>query len=386
MQNIIASILTLFDPLKETWLWPGLSEVGKFVGTHLISGMVPAFFIAGAIAIFLDKQRVTKYMGAKANPLIAYPIAALSGGVLTVCSCGVLPIFASILQQGAGIGPAFTFLMSSPAINLISLSYTYSLFGQLGAETGMPGLGTKFMLWRTLLVFFSALAIGVLMKLVFGNSPKKETPQLLVVEEDSDRTDSQLAVFFLLLVLVMTSATGIFDPIFRRIFGFAEGDNILSTRLWVIGFEVLLVAIASHKWFMREEIVLWLQKSKDLFILIFPKVLGGIFLAGTLATFFPLTEYMGFFDENNVSGNLISSVIGSIMYFGTIIGITIVATLSAFGMHAGPAMTLLLSAPAVSLPSICALVPIAGIKKSAVFLILVILFSAISGFIFGLTF
>ncbi len=93
VQFFVNYFISLFEPLRGTWVWPGLAETGKFLGTHLLSGMVPAFFIAGAISIFLDKQRITKLMGANANPLVAYPVAAFSGGILTVCSCGVIPIF-----------------------------------------------------------------------------------------------------------------------------------------------------------------------------------------------------------------------------------------------------------------------------------------------------
>ena len=134
MIEIFNSIITWFEQFLISchlgWMWPGFAEAGKFIGEHLLSGMIPAFFIAGAIAIFIDKDRITKYMGAKANPFVSYPVAALSGGILTVCSCGVIPIFTSIMQQGAGVGPAFTYLMSAPAVNLIALSYTGTLLGQ----------------------------------------------------------------------------------------------------------------------------------------------------------------------------------------------------------------------------------------------------------------
>ncbi len=375
LQNITAYFIALFEPLQNTWVWPGLVEVGKFLGTHLISGMIPAFFIAGAIAVFLDKQRITKLMGAKANPLLAYPVAAFSGGLLTVCSCGVIPIFTSIMQQGAGIGPAFTFLMASPAVNLIALSYTYTL------------LGTKFMAWRAGLVMLSAMSIGIGMKIFCGEIEQPaETSSVIIVEEDSERTDAQLLTFFVLLVLIMVTATGVLDP---PVYAGAEKIGItgkLMPRLFAIFVELLVLTAISYRWFEKQEIILWLRKSKDLFWLIFPKVAGGIFLCGLLAAAFPLINFMKFFDSNDFSGNFVASILGSMMYFGTIVGVTIVSTLKDFGMHSGPAMTLLLSAPAVSLPSVLALVPIAGARKSAVFLALVIVFSALSGYIFGMTF
>lgn len=375
LQNILQSFLQLFEPLRNTFVWPGLEEAGKFLGTHLISGMVPAFFIAGAIAIFLDKQRITRLMGTQANPFIAYPVAAFSGGILTVCSCGVIPIFTGIMQQGAGVGPAFTFLMASPAVNLIALSYTYTL------------LGTKFMFWRAGLVMFSAIAIGMGVKMICGEEPKAEAvSDVIIMEEESDRTDAQLLAFFAMLVFIMITATGVIDPIIARFVDSHSSAGLLFPRLGVILVEIVVLSFMLKKWFYKSEVILWLRKSKDLFILIFPKVLGGIFLCGMLAVAFPLTSYMKFFDHNSSEGNFVASILGSLMYFGTIVGVTIVSTLKDFGMHPGPAMTLLLSAPAVSLPSVLALVPIAGAKKSVVFLLLVIFFSALSGLIFGSTF
>jgi len=376
IQQAVNAIISMFEPLRDTWVWPGIAETGKFLGTHLLSGMVPAFFIAGAIAIFLDKNRITRLMGPKANPFLAYPVAALSGGILTVCSCGVIPIFTGILQQGAGIGPAFTFLMASPAVNLIALVYTYTL------------LGTKFMLWRALLVFFSSIFIGLGMKALCSQpEPPENEVCVEVVEEESDTTDGQLFSFFALLVLIMVTSTGLFDSplhtLSSRVFGY---EGLLLPRVMMVILLVILTGFAANKWFHRYEIILWLRKSKDLFVLIFPKVLGGIFLCGIIAVALPLTSLISYFDTNNVQGNLLASFLGSMMYFGTIVGVTIVTTLKGFGMNDGPAMTLLLSAPAVSLPSVLALVPIAGAKRSIVFLLLVIIFSALSGLIFGMTF
>jgi uncharacterized membrane protein YraQ (UPF0718 family) len=225
------------------------------------------------------------------------------------------------------------------------------------------------------------------MKIVFSeNLKQEETSNVMMMEEDGERTDAQLSVFFLLLVIIMITSTGVIDsPVQYAAQRLGISGNIMPRLLCILG-ELLLLALVMRKWFYRSEVILWLKKSKDLFWLIFPKVLGGIFLCGIIAVAFPLTSFMAFFDSNSIEGNFVASVLGSLMYFGTIVGVTIVSTLKDFGMHPGPAMTLLLSAPAVSLPSVLALVPIVGAKKSAFFLILVIVFSAFSGLIFGATF
>lgn len=374
IQSLVALLMGLFEPLRGTWVWPGLAEAGKFLGTHLLSGMIPAFFIAGAISIFLDKQRITRLMGANANPWVSYPVAAVSGGILTVCSCGVIPIFTSIMQQGAGLGQAFTFLFSSPAVNLIALSYTYTL------------LGEHFLIGRVIAVIASSILIGLVMRLVFGKGEQVAPPADIVIMEDDDHSDGELLVFFALLILFMILATGIGDRYVFPALAYVKITGTLLPRVVSVGIAFLLIWAFTAKYFSKAETRLWLKKSYDLFVLIFPKVLLGIFICGCLAAFLPLTDYMNFFEANDVLGNLVASVIGALMYFGTIVGITIVTTLKDFGMHGGPAMTLLLSGPAVSLPSVIALVPIVGAKKAFTFLAVVVIISALSGFVFGLTF
>ena len=354
------------------WLWPGFSEVGKFIGEHLISGMIPAFFIAGAIAIFIDKNKITKLMGAEANPFISYPVAALSGGILTVCSCGVIPIFTSIMQQGAGVGPAFTFLMSAPAINLIALSYTGTL------------LGSEFFIGRIIAVFASAMGIGICMKLIFPDKiyePIKS--KYIMIEEEKTYTDKELFLFFVLLVSVMLTTTGLLDNYTLMITKYINITSGFYSRILTVAIEILLIALLSWKIFDKYDIQLWLKKSYQLFIMIFPKVLAGIFVCGIIAKGVQLTQYLSFFENNTILANIVSSLLGALMYFGTIVGVTIVMTLKDYGMNAGPALTLLLAGPAVSLPSILALVPIVGKKKAFTFLALVMIFSAICGYIFG---
>lgn len=375
LQTAAAWLSQLIDPLRGYWFWYGFAKVGDFLATHLISAMVPAFFLAGAIAVFLDKQRITKYMGPEANPLFSYPMAAVSGGVLTVCSCGVIPIFTSILSQGAGVGPAFTFLMASPAVNLIALSYTYSL------------LGIKFMLWRGLLVMASAIGIGLAMRVVFGAVIKQDDEEepccAVVMADEEGRSDFQLIVYFACIVLIMITATGFLDTPFNALFGYLGVVRKPLPRLLGLAAELIFLIIICIKWFEKEEIILWLKKSKSLFCMIFPKIIGGIFICGIIEKNVEITSLIDYVSSNNASGNLLASVVGSLMYFGSIVGVTIVSTLHSFGMHSGPAMALLLSAPAVSLPSVLALIPVAGKLKSVVFLALVVVFSALSGFIFG---
>ncbi|MBF0548106.1 MAG: permease [Candidatus Riflebacteria bacterium] len=360
----------LITYLRNSWIWPGISEVGQFIGTHLISGMLPAFLIAGGIAVFLDKQRITRLMGAKASPFVSFPVAAFSGALLTVCSCGVVPIFSGILTRGAGIGPAFTFLFSAPAINLIALTYTFSL------------LGWKVAFGRVVSVLFCALVIGISMRYIFRHQEEAIDVPVVMIEDDSDRTDLQTFVFFALMVLVMLTSTGFFDSITDKLF-----QNALSRpfpKLILLLFESLIVISVLKKWFHPEEVRQWLEKSWSLFNMIFPKVLFGIFVSGLLAAVFPMSRFMSWFDNNTIVANLLISTIGAISYFGTIVGVNVTSTMIHFGMNMGPAMAFLLSGPSVSLPEIFALIPIMGRDKAIIYLLIVILTTSISGLVFGM--
>jgi len=384
------SFLSFITFFAKTWLpfvyklgafiEPGLNSLFSFIGEHLFSGMVPAFFLAGAIGVFLDKQRITKYMGKDAKPWYSYPIAALSGGVLTVCSCGVIPIFTSIWYQGAGIGPAFTFLMASPAVNIIALSYTHSL------------LGKNFLIGRTLAVFFSAILIGLGMNFIFKKDDPRfqdETdPDLIFVEEETGYTDIQLLIFFAMLLFLMMLTTGFLDPAILKIAAFLRitSDSFAYkyfARLTAAMLQVVFIIFYSKHIFEKEEIQLWLDKTKNLVVQILPKILLGLFLCGVLFDNKLIISMMSIFDDNTILSNLLASVVGSLMYFGTIVGATIVQTLHSCGMHAGPSLALLLTGPSVSLPSIIAIVPIVGRKKALAYLSLVILTGALSGYIYG---
>ncbi len=187
----------------------------------------------------------------------------------------------------------------------------------------------------------------------------------------------------MLLILVMLTTTGLIDSYTVNITKYIGASSEFYSRIVTVIFEILLVVFWSWKIFDKYEIQLWLKKSYQLFLMIFPKVLAGIFVCGIISNNIKLSNYINYFETNSFSANAISSLLGALMYFGTIVGVTIVKTLRDFGMNAGPALTLLLSGPAVSLPSIIALIPIVGKKKAVVFLLFVMLFSALCGFVFG---
>lgn len=357
----------------------GSTALIDFLSTHLISAMVPAFFLAAAISTFFSKETIIMAIGKKSNPLTSYPLAAFAGAILTVCSCGVLPIFMSLLQSGAGLGPAITFLYASPAINLISIIYTWKI---------IPS-----MLWaRIIAVAICAIAIGWLMQKIFANMPAEFESEELKIKP-SKRKAWQEGLFFLLLVLIMLTSTNLFsgitDNLIPASWFAARGEDVaiktahLAGKLLAVSIEIILVLVALRMWFTWDDTRKWLKRTGRQARSIMPMVILGIFFSGFLGGTSALVSSFSVFAENTIFSNLAASFIGAMLYFGSIVGVNVVDLFMRWGMHHGPAMALLLAGPSISLPSVLALTPIMGKYKTAVFLGLVVIFTTIVGLLFG---
>ena len=388
---LVGSILyAYFNPLKPgdppsflvTGPLAGAKDLKEFIFSHLVSAMIPAFFLAAAISTFFSRETLIKTMGSGTNPLMSYPLAALAGGVLTVCSCGILPIFMSLYLGGAGLGPAITFLYASPAINLISLIYTWKI---------LPFS----MLWaRILSVFFCSMAIGGFMAWMFRDKP--ETPTEKAGSEKtkvSTRSPQQEWLFFGVLVVIMLTSTEALSFITQRIFSSGSFAHLPSDqasawaafcgKMLVLGMEFIGLLILLRKWFTWDETRKWVKRTGRQMKDIIPMVFLGIFFSGMLGGVKNMTEYLGFMGSNTLTANFLSSFIGAILYFGSIVGVNVVDIFRSWGMHDGPALALLLAGPTISLPSILATLPIIGVKKSLTYAFLVVLFSALCGLIYG---
>jgi len=360
----------------------GINEVIYYLSAHVVFCLIPAFFIAGGISAVLSQNAVLKYFGPKAPRALSYGVASISGCMLAVCSCTVLPIFAGIYKKGAGIGPAIAFLFSGPAINVLAISLTAS---EMGWELGFA---------RALSAIFLAIAIGLIMEVVFkgkmGNELEHETGSNLVdigktsdsscscscscstidfqEDEKNKRPILQTVAFFGVLFAIL-------------IFGTMSIDLISKTV--IIGILTVLLLLILHKWYSNDEIKKWLSETWRFVKLIFPVLLIGVFLAGVIKAVMPsniVTEYVG---QNYLSANFIASLLGALMYFSTLTEVPIVSAFLKLGMHEGPALALLLAGPSLSLPNMLVIRNIIGTKKVIVYVLLVVLLATIFGMLFG---
>lgn len=377
---LVAGFLTCFYlPIEnlrfQNALFEALALVKWYAREHVILCLIPAFFIAGAISAFISQAAVLKYFGAKANKILAYSVASVSGTILAVCSCTVLPLFSGIYKRGAGLGPAVAFLYSGPAINVLAMILTARILGwQLG-------------LARAIGAIIFSVVIGLLMHVIFLKEERIHhvNDDLILGEVKESRPLWRDAVYFFSMVAVLVflnwskpeeQGRGLWSLLYTY-------KWILSTLfLSVVGFAVI-------QWFKKEELQTWIFATRDFALQMMPLLFIGIFMSG----FFlgrPGSEGLipsGFVEAlvggNSFRANFFSALVSALMYFCTLAEVPILQGLISSGMGQGPALTLLLAGPALSLPNILVIRGVIGTKKTLVYVFLVVIMATISGMIFG---
>jgi uncharacterized membrane protein YraQ (UPF0718 family) len=332
----------------------GWNALLEYLSAHVLTCLVPAFFIAGAIAVFISQTSVLKYFGPQAKKLLSYSVASVSGTILAVCSCTVLPLFGSIYKRGAGIGPAIAFLYSGPAINVLAIVYTARI---LGFDLGLA---------RAIGAVAFAAGIGLIMATIYRKeeSLKDSAAFDALMADPESRKWWQQITFFAVLVGILVSA---------------------ASKNW-IATGVLLVALAFilWRWFTKSEMGIWMKETLRFVRLIVPWLLGGVFVAGVITTFVPQHAVSTWVGGNSLFANFIASFLGALMYFATLTEVPIVSAFMDLGMGKGPTLALLLAGPALSLPNMLVIRSIMGTKKTLTYIALVVIFATITGYIFGL--
>jgi uncharacterized membrane protein YraQ (UPF0718 family) len=347
----------------------------EYAREHVLSCLIPAFFIAGAIAVFVSQASVLKYFGAKANKFLSYSVASVSGTILAVCSCTVLPLFAGIYTRGAGIGPAAAFLYSGPAINVLAISLTAKILGwQLG-------------LARAVGAVIFAVITGLLMAAIFRKEDASRTEGQIYMPdpEATGRTLFQDALYIFTMVLILVFAA------------FAK-PSPGSTGLWPIIFALkwyitlallIILGFMLKMWFSKDECKNWVASSWGFMKQILPLLGGGVLVAGFMLgrpghpALIPDQWVQSLLGGNSVWANLIASLSGALMYFATLTEVPILQGLLGAGMGKGPALALLLAGPALSLPNMLVIGSVMGVKKTVTFCGLIVIMSTLAGMLYG---
>ena len=405
----------------ENALWESLHLVKWYAQEHVLLCLVPAFFIAGAVGVFISQAAVMKYLGPKANKFLAYGVASVSGSILAVCSCTILPLFAGIYRMGAGLGPASAFLYSGPAINILAIVLTGTV---LGTEMGIA---------RAVGAVTFSIVIGLLMHLFFRTEEMEKLADAAAMPEpEVARPLWQNALFFASMVGILVFAnwarpietTGLWYAIYVLKWSITALFAIALAIIMVLWFQVgiwrillmasptLLLALTLPQHpelaFVAATIGLtlllttshgddgelqeWFDTSWDFAKKILPLLFFGVLVAGALLGrpdhegLIPSQWIAGLVGGNSLWANLFASVVGAFMYFATLTEIPILQGLIGAGMGKGPALALLLAGPALSLPNMLVIRSVMGTKKTVVFVLLVIVMATISGLVYGALF
>ena len=370
-----AYFLPVEQPRVQRAILEGFLLLKDYARQHVLLCLVPALFIAGAIAQFVRQGAVLRYLGASAPRPLAYGVASIAGSILAVCSCTVLPLFASIYRRGAGLGPATAFLYSGPAINVLAVILTARVLGlQLGVARAVGAV-----------VF--AVVIGLLMASLFRREEQSRiaADPFAVREEPSARSGGQDGLFLLAMVAVLVFAN--WGAPSREVGFFAA---VYRIHWWLAAGSLAAVGWMTIRWYGREELGGWVTSTWGFAKQITPLLLGGILVSGWLmgrpgqdAGLLPASWIAGAVGGNGVGANFLSALVGAFMYFATLTEVPILQTLLGAGMGAGPALALLLAGPALSLPSMLVINAYLGPRKTVAYVGLVVLMATVTGWLYG---
>lgn len=434
------TIFLLFFALPLGWerfdrsIFEALYLAREYARAHVLLCLIPAFFIAGGIAVFISRDAVMTYLGPKAHKAVAYSVASISGTILAVCSCTVLPLFAGIWRKGAGLGPAVAFLYSGPAINVLAIVMTSAVLG--------PSLGIA----RAIGAVTFSVVIGLTMHLLFRKSEKKRNAEIKHFDDAPQRPLHQTALQFFALVGILVFANwgasreseGLWHALHSHKWHITTGFGIMlaavltrwfGLKLW----KTLTIAAATLlMWALTRWILLpqgagllpemehipygalipfvtavigltlalslghrprealdWMDHTWNFAKQIMPLLLLGVLVAGFLLGrpghegMIPSEWVSSLVGDNRLSSNFFASIIGAFMYFATLTEVPILQGLMGSGMHKGPALALLLAGPALSLPNMLVIRSVMGTRKTLVFVALVVCMSTLAGLIYG---
>ena len=416
---LCAYLIPLGNPKIKEAILEAFRLLQWYARMHTLTCVVPALFIAGAIITFLSRSTVLRYLGPKANKWAAYSVASVSGCILAVCSCSVLPIFAGIYQLGAGLGPATAFLYSGPAINILAIFLSARVLGfDIGLARAVGAVGFAFIL-------------GLLMATIFRKEERDKAEAAMHVPEPEKRARPlwKTGFYFVCMILFLVFSDW-YNPNEAKIYlkdgsalhafvryetrdtitlqpytetGEVKGEeltynrsdikrieavpsltrSIYDIRWYLAGTMFLAVSAMVLAWFSREEFNQWMKATWDFTKMLVPLLFGGVFVVGFLSVLIPERQVAALVGSNSIFSNFVASVVGAFFYFATLTEIPITQVLMKLGMVKGPALALLLAGPAVSLPNLLVIRSVMGNKKTLVFMILVVLLSTLVGLGFG---
>lgn len=338
----------------------GLLSLEDYILAHTLTCLIPAFLLAGAIVTFINREAVILHLGENANMFKAFSLAAVSSFLLAACSCTVIPVASGLYFAGAGVGVAFIILWVAPAANILALVYTGSI------------LGADIVLVRIASALIIAFVVGFVMRSVFGNNKRDEQyePPAIDIPKQTIIGNIELGLITVILLSLLLPNYLV-----------QEGPYLLKILVW--GISTIAMIFYAATLLDREKIVLWLQETWWFVKIIFPLLLGGVFLVGIIGALLPEQWVQHWLGNNTMLASFLATLIGAVSYFATMTEAPFVDMLLGLGMGMGPAITLLLVGPGISLPNWLAIARVFGIKKALVYVPVIIIAGTLAGWFFG---
>jgi len=343
----------------ESLIIAGLLAIKDYVATHVLTCLVPAFLLAGAMVAFINQQAILSVLGEKANKFRSFSLAGLASFFVAACSCTVIPVSSGLYYSGAAVGVAFIILWVAPSANILSLIYTGNI------------LGYEMVINRVIAALLMAFIVGGIMTFFFGKE-ERETFKGYQADMDTEgivKRPHLILMIIILLSLLLPNYIGQKGPYWQKI------------AIW--GTTTLVLAVYAYKALSRDEISSWLRESWWFIKIIFPLLLLGVFLVRIIGKLLPEEWIRSWLGGNGLIASFLATMIGAISYFATMTEAPFVDTLMKLGMGKGPALTLLLTGPGLSLPNWIAIGRVFGVKKAMVYVVSIIILGTLVGWFFG---
>lgn len=340
--------------------WAGLRALEDYIALHVLTCLVPAFLLAGAMVSFVSRETILRYLGTRARKATAFPLAAGSSFFVAACSCTVIPVASGLYYGGAGIGPAFILLWVAPAANLLALIYTGAV---LGAEMAAV---------RVVSALLMAFVVGAVMVWFFRREEQTRQGSFGAAPNPAAPIASRGSLGLLVLLVATLLAPNYLVQ---------SGPYLHKVYVWAGG--TLLVGLYAWRVKTRAEIATWLKETWWFVRLIFPLLLGGVFLVGVIGALLPQQWIQTWLGGNGLRASFLATLIGSISYFATMTEAPFVDTLMKLGMGKGPALALLLTGPGLSLPNWLAIARVFGARKAIVYVGTIIVLGTLVGWAAG---